>query len=306
VLALEHLISDARSIGIVMDDLFGAYTSILKSGSVQLDHVPLQFGDYALLQRMQHPRWFELHGAYWGGCRERYTRVRFPGNRDGSCRGWAGVRFSLDAELTQTLREWCRLHRITPALTVFSVFSAYVLQHCEVPEAMIRCQSDSRVHAQLARTVGYLSAPLYVRMSCSDSDTLTTLATRVVSSFREALHRADFGYLESQPDRTEFTRNAGFNWIPHAPKLELGTLCDTPWALEIEHVRFDHPLLDELDRDTEPFLEMVEHTEYVESMMHYPRARFSSQQMQEFCAEFERLLRRILSDPGRPLIAARV
>ncbi|HEY6926664.1 MAG TPA: condensation domain-containing protein, partial [Steroidobacteraceae bacterium] len=300
LVAMDHIISDWFSMSILLRDVFTAYAQLVRGEPIVLPTVAARFLDYARNQVNSLPASIAKHGVYWSehitGCR----RVRFPadtGVLDTARAGWGHVPLEIGKESKAALSAWCRQHQTTLVMGAFTAYAAAVLRWCNVSEALIQYQTNGRVSADLQNTIGYFSAPLYLRMALQENDTFLDLMARANVEYCSALEHADSSYMESRTPRPKFARNTAFNWIPQGSKMDLAELDGSDHALSCTQVPFEHPILKTLERDTEPFILLYEAEQAISGGVYFALNRFAPETMQRFRNNCLILIDALLSRP---------
>ena len=256
VLAMEHIISDMWSVGLLLRDIFDVYGQVVASRAVALPKPSVQFHEYAAWQRSQERAWVQHHAAYWEERLSGFGRDRFPRDQaspDAGVAGWDLVPIDLGSELSCALRDWCRLRRTTVVMGVFVVYAALVQRWLGRDETVIRFESNGRLSRSLEQTIGYFTVPLFLRSRLGAQDTFETYLQRLLNEYCTALERSDSSYVEARLPRPEYSRNTSFNWIPHTPDSQTAE-DSSPRSLSVSAYAFENPFLRTLERDTEPFV----------------------------------------------------
>ncbi|HEY6925496.1 MAG TPA: condensation domain-containing protein, partial [Steroidobacteraceae bacterium] len=205
ILGLEHIISDAVSLDILLREILTAYGQVVRGCAPTLPEVLLQFSDYAVRQAEEQSAWATKHNAYWyqhlRGCR----RVRFPQAHaaDSQESGWGVVPLHLDGNLRSALCTWCRSAHTSLALGIFTTYAALVMRWCGVAEAVIRYQGNGRNTQNTSKAVGFFASRLYLRLNLLREDRFEDLLSRVVSEYCSAYEHDDFGSLETRTPQPE-------------------------------------------------------------------------------------------------------
>jgi Condensation domain/TubC N-terminal docking domain len=292
IVAMEHMISDAYSLGLFLRDVFTSYHQVTQGHLTCLPPVPVQFTEFARRQSSEHNRWLENHDTYW---RERLTtwhRFRFPVDDKQlalGLSGWSTVPVRLEKECTSDLREWCRLQRTTLAMGVFTAYAALVLRWCKTPKGILQYEIDSRINRSLENTIGYFASPLYLHVELLENDRFADLVRRITQEYCVAHDHADFSYLESQLPRPDFTRSTCFNWIPQGIQADL----EAPYT----PIPFEHPMLKTLERDNEPVILLFDTGQEISGSIHFPLDRFSVPMMETFTRAFLTFIEALLRHP---------
>jgi hypothetical protein len=308
IVALEHIISDMFSLKLLLQDLFAAYKQAVKGVPFSLPRIAVQFADFALWQHKAQEAWLGKHGTYW---RERLAgcgRLRFPADRDASRAeypGWGTAPVQIGGELKAELLEWCRSRRTTPALAAFAAYVALVLRWCNASEVVVQYVSEGRVNPKVHNTIGSFAFLLSVRVGLSGSDRLSDLMSRAMAEYCQAYEHADCGYVEAQQPRPDYVRNCGFNWLSEGsstwatqqPEIDLYDLEGSDDAIVCLPVAFEHPILQVLDWDREPFLLLFDTGERIMGSVHFPLNRFSLGMMECFASNFPSFLAKLIREP---------
>jgi hypothetical protein len=302
MVAMEHMISDAASLNIVLNDLSSAYSQISRGDVVTWADKPRSFADYALWQRSAFPSWLETHGAYWNELSVRGRRMRFPVDvysPSSPCSGWGSVEIHIDTQIRAALSAWCRPRRTTLVMSVFTAYAASVLRWCDASEVVIQYLVDGRMDRYEQIAIGFFAAALYLKLQLADGDRLVDLLHQAMRAYGNANERADFSYIEAQQPRPEITRNTSFNWIPRRPGVVPSASSTSANALSSCPVAFDHPMLHSLDKDNEPMIVLHDTEEEVVGHLYFPRSHFSAATMMRFANNFKMLLGTLLERPER-------
>lgn len=300
VLAMEHIISDARSLLILRRDLLTTYARLSGGCQDRLPPVRLQFSEYATRKARSHRSWMDRHNPYWtqrlAGC----GRVMFPADdlRATGC-GWEMASVAIDRGLLVQLREWCRAQRTTVPMAMFTVYVALVLRWCDVAEAVVRYQTDGRGGPELQDTIGFFAAGLNLRLALHDDDDFLDLLATVSNEYVNALEHADGSYVDAQVPRPEFSRNTMFNWIPQRTDDALPSRQIGPQLWASGTVPFGNPALHKHRSDGEPSILLYDHGDTVDGELYFPSPRFGRATMERFGVNLKVFTRALVETPRR-------
>lgn len=254
IVAMEHSISDAASLGIVLEQVLSAYFERLLGRRGQPLNVPMQFWNFSVQQRNSFEAWLRTHGEYWSRRMSGCAHVRLAEHEPSyspPARGWGSISFQINSGLKKGLQEWSRRNRTTLPICVFTAYVALVMRWCKRDDIVVLYQSDGRDTPEIQETVGYLAFPLYLRVELKPSDHFIDLTRRLTEEYCTAYLHADRSYLETCNPKPPFTRNTSFNWIPRSSSGAFSAV-ENDGTLRIEDIPFEHPMLATMERDTEP------------------------------------------------------
>lgn len=299
LVAMEHMISDMFSMGILLRELFVTYTQESAGRALPLPRVPVQFSDYALWQANAQKSWNEQHGAYWAERLAGCGRLRFPSDQTLPVTGvgWGTVPLLIGKKVKAELREWCRHRRTTPVMSVFTAYVGLVLRWCGAAEAVIQYQSDGRISPTVENTIGFFASALYLRIGLSEKDTFVDLMARVTEEYCRAFQHADFSYIATQMPPPEFTRNSIFNWIPQSSEENPTKLGEPENAIERSAIPLAHLRSSATEVDHEPSILLFDRDDEIAGCVYFPVNRFSVEAMERFARAFLSLVAGMLKDP---------
>lgn len=298
LIAMEHMISDAYSLGIVIRDLFAEYVCRVNGDLSRLPEVSIQFPDYAARQRHSMDGWLELHGAYWRDRLSGFQRLKFTGEQKcGDQIGWGTTPIKLGKQLKRRLVEWSRVQKTTLVMTVLTAYIALVIRWCGTSQAIIQYQTDGRYDRSTEHSVGFFASAIYLRVVSKQDDTFVDLLATVMDEYCDACLHADQSFLESRLPRPEFAKTFWFNWVPEGQGIDVSGLQGTENAIECSPVEFEHPMLRVTERDNDPLMLLYERDDEVVGGIHYPRNRFGEDLMGRFGESFFVFLRTLLEKP---------
>jgi len=304
IVAMEHLIADAASLGVFFRDLFLAYRQTLTGRSVSLPALQIQFVDHALSQQRGHASWLEKHGAYWTRRLAGFGRLKFPEDPVASMQrpsGWGTIPIRIESGLKSRLVQTCRQLQTTLALGVLTAYVAAVSRWCGSPEVVVQFQTDGRMNPQVLNAIGYFACVLHLRIDLGMQTDFCELIHRVRDEYFQAYEHADESYLEAQLPRPQVARNCAFNWVPRLSDDKGLSEGFPEGTIECSSVPFAHPMLNTLDRDNEPVMLLYDVEDGITGYLYFPRDRFSVKYMTGFAQSFLLFAERLSESPESAL-----
>lgn len=302
IVAIEHIISDAFSLNLLLRDLLTTYKQAVVGRAAHLPAVSVELADYALWQRSVHRSWLDKHGQYWSARLNGCQRSRFPSHEilaTATGHGWATVPVNIGKDLKLELGAWCRLKRTTLVMSVFTAYVALVMRWCKASDMVIRYQTDGRFSPQIANTIGFFASMLNLRVELLDDDNFIDLNNRVVNEYCAAYEHHDLSYIDTLIPQPEFARNTCFNWVSLEPSGDIFNRRTVPDVITAEPVRFVNPLLESYEKDTEPMILLHESEDEIAGAVYFPLNRFSIEMMERFAGNLFVFIDALLRQPQR-------
>lgn len=298
VVAMEHMISDAFSLNILLREILTAYGQLASGHSLALPPIGVQFAEHARRQRASVTdvlcdRWLER----LKGCQ----RLRFSVpelDAHAPC-GIGRVPIKVGRTLTAQLRQWARQQRTTLALTMFTAYVALVLRMCRVDEGVIQYEINGRYGPEVENTIGYFASQLYLRMQMHENDRFIDLLARAIQEYCRAHEQSVFSSCTAaRVPRPEFARNTLFNWVPRGRSdIEHTCLAGMAHPIHCSTLEFEHPALRAINLDYEPSILLCETDEEIAGGIYFPQSRFSTALMECFARAFLGMAHALLGQP---------
>ena len=306
LVVMEHVISDAHSMGVFLTQLRVLYGKLSSGRPTTEVPLEIQFTDYVSEQLRGHEAWIGEHGAYWCGRIDAPSSfAQFPVDAGsaslGGNVGWGTVTFEWGQDFKTRLASWSRIHHTTAVIAVLTAFICTVASWCDQNSVVVRYQTDGRTSAQTKDVIGFFACPLYVFLSIFPQDTFYDVLKKVGVALCDAHERSDSCYLETLTPRPRFLRSCAFNWLPQPVGCEAIESQQADAGLEYEPFTYQDPLLDRLEADSDPVLLILERQEKLIGRMHFPLQRFPAEAMQRFVDTLLSMAGRMLGHPESKL-----
>lgn len=184
LVTMHHIVSDAWSMRIFLDELRILYEAFHHHAPDPLPPLAVQYADYAIWQRDAFANGgIARHTAYW---RETLTGapalLELPTDRERPPRqqlAGAGVRVRLDAAVTSGLRALGTRHGTTLFMTVLAGWAIVLSRLARRSEVVIGMPVANRDRVELDRLIGFFVNALPVRIDLSGAPTVSELLRRV-------------------------------------------------------------------------------------------------------------------------------
>ncbi|MFH9349549.1 amino acid adenylation domain-containing protein [Kitasatospora sp. NPDC017646] len=298
VVVNHHLVGDAWSRSVLVEELCGRYRAFREGGPVP-GPLTVQYADWAQWQRgeltdgaLAEPL------AYW---RERLDgaphvlelaadrpRPAVPSHRGGR------VHFTLDAATTEAVEQAARTARATPFMVTLAAWQAVLMRHSGQQDVLVGVPTAGRDRPELTGLVGMFVNSLVMRSDLSGDPTFGELLDRVRETALGALAHAQVPFerlvRELRPDRDLshaplYQVQFGYRNVP-APDIDLP-------GVGVELVELDNGLC-----RTDLSLELARDGGLTAGVCEFSRDLFDDDTVRELTEALRRVLARGAADPG--------
>jgi len=298
VIAMHHIISDAWSMSLFIQEVAALYEPFAKGVPAVLPEPPIQFADYAFWQREQlQGEALESQLSYWmDQLRNLPSVTELPAGRPRpSTLSDKGTRrfIKLSKELTSALKELSRREGATLFMTLLAAFQVLLHSYTGQEDILIGSPIANRTRPETETLIGLFVNTLVLRGDLSGNPSFRELITRV----RETTLAADahqslpFDKLVKaiQPNRS----------LNHMPLVQVAfTLRNNPAHVLALPALVMRPL--EIDRGTVQFdltLNLVEREQALIGSFEYRTDLFEADTIIGMWERYERILGTMIAAP---------
>ena len=252
LLTMHHIVSDAWSAAVLLQELSTLYTSFCEGKPSQLPELAVQYGDYAAWQRKylqgaaldaQLSYWREhLNGAppllQLASDRPRPSVRKFDG---------AYEPIPLAKDVADAVKTFSQREGMTPFMTLLAAFNALLMRYSGQEHIVLGTDIANRTSAETERMIGFFINLLPVHTDLSGDPSFRELVTRVREVALGAYAHQDIPFdklvEDLQPERSQ-----SHNPIVQAlfvmqnvprERRELPGLTMTPFPVPLKRSKFD-------------------------------------------------------------------
>ncbi len=184
LLTMHHVISDAWSMGVLIQELTSLYAAHLEGRTPQLKPLPVQYPDFALWQRgWLRDEALEAQLGWWrrqlhGAPRALELPTDRPRPRTQSFRG-AAWPFQFPRALSDAMHALCRREGVTPSMVVLAAFQTLLARYSGQEDVCVGSPIAGRHHAELEGLIGFFVNTLVLRTRLDGDPTFRELLGRV-------------------------------------------------------------------------------------------------------------------------------
>ena len=213
LLSMHHMISDAWSVAVIIQDLIEYYFSTKAGRTPQVESLDASYADFvnwekAHLESDAGERMFDFWKEHLAGAP---TAIDLPTDRprpavqtfNGATYG-----FQLDEELTESVDQLAKANSVTLFTTLLSGYDVLMHRYCDQDDIVVGVPLAGRNQPELQSTVGYYINPVPMRSTVEENPS--------ISEYLEANSERVNGALENQQyplarmvDRLNVVRDPG-------------------------------------------------------------------------------------------------
>lgn len=245
LVTMHHILYDGWSLGVIFRELSECYRAFVAGEAPALEELPIQYADFAVWQRGRLTELVERQLAYWnaqlaGRLPELVVPTDRPRPEVQSFRGAAHF-LKLPGALSEAAKELSRRERVTPFVTLLTVFETLLWHLSGQDEILVGTAVAGRNHREIEPLVGFFVNTLVLRTRLDGDPSFRELLACVSEAAVEAWEHQDLPFErlveELKPER-KLSRNPLFQvWFnlvnTPLPSLELPGLEAS--LLEVDH-----------------------------------------------------------------------
>ena len=312
IISIDHLISDAISIGIIVRDMWSLYSQIDQGHPISLPDLSVQFSDYAIWQEKVRQSTRDRAHVYWGkhlaGARAVRLSLETPPVETGGAR-WGIEPIRVDSSLSASLREFSRWKQTTLAICALTAHVALRLRWSNVMDHLLFFGTAGRQQAELENLVGYFASGVLLRLTLFEEDSFLTLMRKIEYELGSANEHSEEPM--TGVDSSAIAGAGGFYWIPkdfYIDPLDCTRKCDVydlGNGVRTEPFPFKRTAspFDDLDFDMEPSIFLSDGRDSIEGYVLYRTNRSKSAVIERFARNLVHFLKIIESDPNTQVMS---
>jgi len=310
LVAMHHIVSDAWSINIFLQELSTLYKAFTTQSEPSLPELPIQYRDFAEWQR----NWLQGGSLtqqldYWvsqlAGAAKLSLPTDHPRPTVRTYRG-AHLRFTLSSDLTSKLKELSQAEGVTLFMTLLAAFKVLLFRYTGESDIVVGSPIAGRNRVETEKLIGFFVNSLALRTDLSGNPTFRQLIPRVREVALGAYAHQDLPFeklVEELNPARDVSQTPVFQvmfGVQNAPRsaVELHNLTVKRVPVESHTAKFDLTLL------------MTETANGLSGWIEYSADLFEGSTIERLQQHFENLLTSITLNPDSriaalPLMSAR-
>ena len=298
IVTMHHIVTDAWSNGVFMQEASALYNSFLKQQPVFLPELPVQYADFATWQhQLLAGEQLEKHLAYWREqLRGPLPMLELPGDRPRpEIRTFHGARqtVSFAKDLTDELRTFSRERGVTLFMTLVAAFKVLLHHYTKQDDVVIGTDVANRNRTETEGLIGFFVNQLVLRTDLSANPTAGELLERVRNVALGAYTHQDLPF-DRLVEALKPERN-----LKYAPFFEVKLVLEntSPVALSLTGVSIEPLEIETTEAKLDLILVLRERPEGLQGWFEYNRDLFNAATVVRLGEHLELLLRRLLAAP---------
>lgn len=218
VCALDHMISDGTSMGILDRELWTVYRQLSCDLPLTLPPLSVQFGDYCVWLEENNLSWRDQHLEYWNERLRGVPELRLPrtdatANSSMEAAGKLSY-FPLGKDLSDRLRKLAEQQRAPVAWLLLAVYAVALSRWCRQKDLLIKFVSHGRYREELRPMIGLLVSYAYLRLNLEGDLTFTSLVREIQRQVFLAVQHEDYNRVTDVLADWGVHTDGYFNWLP--------------------------------------------------------------------------------------------
>ncbi|MGF2038866.1 MAG: non-ribosomal peptide synthetase [Nostoc sp. CmiVER01] len=300
LVCMHHVVSDAWSIGVFIEELAALYNAYSQGQPSPLIPLPIQYADFALWQR----NWLQgdvlqSQLSYWQQqLANAPALLPLPTDRPRpAVQTFAGAyqEFALSVELTNRLTKLSQEQGVTLFMTLLAAYDTLLYRYTGVGDILVGTPIANRDRSETEGLIGFFVNTLVMRSNLADNPSFSELLTRVREMAMDAYAHQNLPFemlveaLEPQRDLSYTPLFQVMFALQNAPmsQVELTGLSVTPLIAESATAKFDLSLL------------MQNTPTGMVGVWEYSTDLFDERTIERMSGHFRTLLESIVSNPEK-------
>jgi amino acid adenylation domain-containing protein len=304
VMTMHHIVSDAWSLAVLVDELVAIHASLNAGVPSTLTPLPIQFADYAAWQRARVAQGdFDAGVAYWVAQLQHAPRLlELPSDRARPAvrtgRG-ALVPLVLSHEVSEALRSCAKQHAVTPFAMCLAMWATLLHKYSRQPTVCVGVPVAGRQQLETRSLIGFFVNTIVLRTDFAGdhadhaADNVRTLLARVMAATAQGLVHGDVPFervvAALQPPRS----------ASHSPLFQAGLAFQNVPRTALQIPGFELQMLD-LDPGVSKFdlhLTVLEKDGVYECTLEYSTDLFEQATAERMLRHWSGLIAQAARDP---------
>lgn len=302
LLCMHHIITDAWSMGVLLQELASVYKAFCDRLSPQLPKLPIQYADFAIWQRdWLQGEVLESQLAYWKQQLNNIPLLELPTDSPRPAiqtyRG-ATQSFMLSSTLSKSLKELSHQEGATLFMTLLAIFQILLHYYSSQDDIVVGTDIANRNQADIEGLIGFFINQLVLYTNLSGNPTFKNLLERVRKVTLEAYDHQDLPF-NLLVDAVKPNRD-----LSRAPLFQVKfVLQNAPITLQLSDLTLSFVEVDNGTAKFDLLLNIVELETGFYVSFQYNTDLFKADTITRLLEHFETLIQNVVAQPNTTLNA---
>jgi alpha-ketoglutarate-dependent taurine dioxygenase len=297
LLTMHHIVSDAWSAGVLVEEVMALYAAYAEGRRSPLAELPIQYADFALWQReMLEGETLDSLLGYWKRQLHGVAQLNLPLDHPRPpVPSYRGARrpFLIPQALTNSLKNLSRQEGVTLFMTLLAAFQTLLYLYTKQTDIVVGTDIANRTREETEHLIGFFVNMLPLRTDMSGKPVFRELLKRVQKVTLAAYAHQDLPFeklvaalnLERDPSRFPVFQAVFVLQNAPTPVLEISDLEVRPLPVNNFTVKFDLIMF------------LMEREGQLIGRLDYSTDLFEERTMDQFLRNFNTTLERVAAEP---------
>jgi 3-oxoacyl-(acyl-carrier-protein) synthase/acyl carrier protein len=305
VLTLHHIISDAWSMEIIINEVMNNYRLLIKKQSIAADPLSIQYKDYTAwqIEQLSGER-LKLHREYWINQLSQSPVLEFPYDYkrpEKKTYNGAVERILFDSSISEKLEVLSREKGATLFNTLMTSINLLLFKYTGQTDIVVGTPIAGREHADLEGQIGLFINTMVNRTQFSTNTTFSELLgnvkERMLNNFNHKVYPIDLLVEDLHADKDK-SRNPLFDVVVVLQNAKKSLGVSTPI---FDNIKFEGYGIDIVTSQVDLHFAFHEAGEGLFLLLTYNTDLFERSSISLLCERFKDLLAQISSNPNKVL-----
>lgn len=298
LICMHHIISDAWSMGIFIQDMSVAYSSLKAHHSVEFTEHPYRYLDFAHWQKTQLDTGaYTKQSLYWQEALKGSEALNFPLDKPRPAQQtFAGkqIKFEIPRVLSERLQLLAKTENKTLFMVLLSAWQILLYRYSGQTDICVGTPVANRNHAELENTIGFFVNTLAIRGELDAEKTFTETLTKIQKNSVGAFANQDIPFerlIDELGLERDMSQSPIFqNFFSYQNESVADSLNFTGLSIELEAI---HTQTAKFDLS----LDVVRKKNHLEGLIEFNTDLFYSSSIERIVNNFLTLLESIVANP---------
>lgn len=303
---IHHIISDAWSMGVLINELLMVYNGLEKKKHYQLPALKIQYKDYAAWQQQQMQDVnLEKHRKFWLSQFEGELPVlELPlTNVRPSMQTFNGARVNriLEKSAYEGLKISCQQKQSTLFMGLLACMNILLYKYTGQQDMVIGTPTAGREHLDLENQIGFYINTLALRLQLKETQSYAQILTNIKKITLDAFEHQAYPF-DALVDDLQILRDKSRNTLYDVGITLQNTGSNNTEKLNLEDIKVSHyQEMEKLVSRSDLLFIFEEHADAIQLAIEYNSDLFDKEAVEQIALHFEQLMQAVILHPEQPV-----